>query len=139
MNKSNEKIKSTLESGVKTNEIKEKAEKILNKLIQDEFVGAHMGSGDDLFYARQPEEYVNKQRKLWIGYGVKVIQECSKALDSLIDEARELTKKWKDTPYSEDWVLDTKFRERIARKKKSTEVLGEASSQEGSMKKNGEE
>jgi len=54
------------------------AEKMLNEHIQRAFDASLIGSGDDMFYAQQAEEYVNKQRKFWIEYGVRLIQECEK-------------------------------------------------------------
>ena len=43
-------------------------EKVLDDWIKYQRKASQMGSGDDLFYEMQIEEYVNKQRSFWIDF-----------------------------------------------------------------------
>lgn len=43
-------------------------EKILDDFIREERKKSQMGSGDDLFYELQIENYINKQRPFWISF-----------------------------------------------------------------------
>ncbi len=42
--------------------------KILKEFIEQQMAGSRIGSGDDEFYAIQIEDYINKQRELWLAF-----------------------------------------------------------------------
>jgi len=43
-------------------------EAILDEFIMEERAASRAGSGDDMAYEQQIIDYVDKQRKLWIGF-----------------------------------------------------------------------
>lgn len=55
-----------------TGTLKQKAlntEKLLNDFLEQRaWFAARVGSGDDEFYVNQISEYVNKQKKFWLGF-----------------------------------------------------------------------
>jgi hypothetical protein len=58
---------------------KSKNERILNEFIEREMCNSMIGAGDDLYYANQIVDYINKQRKLWLEYTKFVLKQNRKA------------------------------------------------------------
>jgi hypothetical protein len=48
--------------------LEEKYGKLLDKFIKEEREKMQAGSGDDLYYEMQVENYINKQRNFWLTF-----------------------------------------------------------------------
>ncbi len=51
---------------------------LLDEFVKTEKLKSYIGSGDDAFYANQISDYVDKQRKLWIGFAKFIVRRSKK-------------------------------------------------------------